>query len=303
MKRIYITGIAGLLGANLAYLLKDRYIVSGVDLNPVIINGVDCDVFDVTKIEKIKRILVQRKIDVLIHCIALVNVDECEKNPETAEKINAILTKDISSVCQELKIKMIYISSDAVFDGEKAELYTEEDIPGPISVYGKTKLEGEKYVLEVKENLVIRTNMYGYNYCDKYSFGEWLLNSLQNNITLNMVEDIYFSPMLVNELVENIRLCIEKDICNLYHICSTGSISKYDFANEFRRVFQIDGTINRVKMKDIAFMAPRTHNMGLSNNKFKSDYGVEISTPAQSIQDFKKLYLIGYRKNLISGKL
>jgi dTDP-4-dehydrorhamnose reductase len=302
MKKIYITGIAGLLGANLAFLLRDLYVISGVDINSVNIKNVDCDVFDVTDIEILKKTLTERKIDVLIHCVALVNVDDCEKNPETAQKINATLTKDIASVCKELNIKMIYISSDAVFDGEKDGLYTEDDMPEPISVYGKTKLDGEKFVLENNNNLVIRTNMYGFNYCNKSSFGEWLLNSLQNNITLNMVEDIYFSPILVNELAENIHLCIEKDICGLYHICSTGAISKYDFADIFRKVFQIEGVINKVKMKDIAFMAPRTHNMGLSNEKFKALLNVEISTPAEGIEKFKEKYMNEYHAALISGE-
>lgn len=302
MKRVYITGLAGLLGSNLAYLLRDRYVISGVDINPIKMKNVDCDVFDATDITTLKKTLIKREIDVLIHCVAVVNVDDCEKNPQKAEKINAVLTKEIASVCKALDIKMIYISSDAVFDGEKGGLYSEDDIPAPISVYGKTKLEGEQYVLEVKENLVIRTNMYGFNYCDKLSFSEWLLNALQNNIPLNMVEDICFSPILVNELAENIHLCIENNICGLYHICSTGSISKYDFADIFSRVFQITGVINKVKMKDIAFMAPRTHNMGLSNEKFKNLFSIEISTPAEGIEKFKEIYLNDYRAALISGE-
>lgn len=302
MKNIFITGIAGLLGANLAYILRDLHAISGVDLTPVQIKNVSCDVFDVTDIATLKKTLIEREIDVLIHCVAVVNVDDCEKYPEKAEKINAALTKDIASVCKTLGIKMIYISSDAVFDGEKDGLYTEEDVPEPISVYGKTKLAGERFVLEEQENLVIRTNMYGFNYCDKLSFGEWLLNSFQNNVTLNMVEDICFSPILVNELAEDVHLCIDKDVCGLYHICSTGSISKYDFAVTFGKVFQISGIINKVKMKDIAFLAPRTHNMGLSNEKFKALLQVEISTPEEGIMKFRQTYLNDYRAALVSGE-
>lgn len=301
MKSVFITGIAGMLGSNLAYLLRERYRVLGVDLHPITIDHVMGSIFSVLDTEQLRKYLIQNQIDTVIHCAALVDVDGCEANPEYAEKINYRLTEDIAILCESLHIKLIFISSDAVFDGKADYLYRETDTPNPISVYGKTKLKAEEAVLSRKDNLVVRTNIYGFNYRDKLSFGEWILNSLQNNIPLNMFYDLYFSPILVNELSELLERCMEKGLCGLYHACSTGSISKYDIAVAIKKEFESTGTINRVSMKDYNFKAPRTQNMGLCNDKLSNDLAVHIRTPLEGVAQFKLLYDSGYPNALRNG--
>lgn len=292
MKSVFITGIAGMLGSNLAYLLRDNYHVSGVDLHEVTMPKVTCHVFSALDGEKLKECLIEDKVDVLIHCAALVNMDECEENPEYADLINYKLSKNLAKLSDELGIKMIFISTDAVFDGrvKKEYLYRESDIPSPVSVYGKTKLMAEEAVLGYSRNLVARTNIYGFNYRDKNSFGEWILNSLLSGIELNMFYDIYFSPLLVNELAVILDSCIKQDLAGLYHICSTGSISKYDIAYAIMEEFKLYGSVNRVSMENYHFKAPRTKNMGLCNDKISKELGVSISTPLEGVKEFKRLY-------------
>lgn len=301
MKSIFITGIAGMLGSNLAYLLKDAYHISGVDLNKVQIRGVDSQLFSAFDLEKIRELFLQYKVDVLIHCAALVNVDECEEKPEYAQKVNCELTKNLAELCRELKVKMIFISTDAVFDGNKEGLYKETDLPGPISVYAATKLQAEQYVQQFSDNIVVRTNIYGFNYREKNSFGEWIISSLNNNDNLSMFYDIYFSPILVNELASILSLCIDRNLCGLYHICSTGSISKYEIAIAIMEEFKLSGAIFQASMEDHEFRAPRTKNMGLSNEKISKELGIHISTPLEGVKEFKRLYDRRYHEQLKKG--
>lgn len=301
MRSIFITGIAGMLGSNLAYLLRNDYQVYGVDLHEIKLREVKNFVFSALDIVKIKEVLINNQVDILIHCAALVNVDECEVNPDYARSINYSLTEALTAICGELKIKLVFISTDAVFDGTKEGLYTEADTPNPVSVYAKTKLEAEKAVLSEGRNMVVRTNIYGFNYREKNSFGEWILTSLISNIELNMFYDIFFSPVLVNELASVLASCLKKDIAGLYHICSTGSISKYDIAVAIMEEFGIYGSINKVSMENYRFRAPRTRNMGLSNQKLCRELGLYISTPREGVKEFKRLYDAKYYEDLRSG--
>jgi dTDP-4-dehydrorhamnose reductase len=302
MKSVYITGIAGMLGSNLAYLLRDRYRVFGVDLHPITIYHVTESIFSVMDTGQLRQDLILNQVDTVIHCAALVDVDGCEANPEYAEQINYILTRDITNICESLHIKLIFISTDAVFDGKADYLYRETDTPNPVSVYGKTKLKAEEAVLAGKDNLVVRTNIYGFNYRDKFSFGEWILNSLQNNMPLSMFYDLYFSPLMVNELAELLDQCMEKELCGLYHACSTGSISKYDIAKAISKEFEIAGTIHHISMKDYNFKAPRTQNMGLCNDRLSNDLAIHIRTPLEGVAQFKQLYDTGYPEALRKGQ-
>lgn len=298
MKRIYITGIAGLLGSNLAYELSGKYVVCGGDLFAVNMPGVETEAYDMLDYNKLHDKILKTKPDIVIHTVASVNMDGCEERPEYAEKLNTDLTREIAQVCRNNHIKVIYISTDAVFDGTVTSLYDETDATNPINVYGKTKLMGEKYILD-NNNLVLRTNIYGYNTQNKNSFGEWVLYSLISDNTLEMFDDIRFSPILVNELAYIIDLAIQKDISGLYHACGTGGISKYDFGCQIKDVFKLStGSILRSRSSDHEFKAQRSPNMAMSNEKLKETLGISIRTSIESINYFKELYDNGYPKKL-----
>jgi len=302
MSSILITGIAGMLGSNLAYLLRHKHTICGVDRNHVHIEGTHTVKDSVLNIALLSRLIEEHHVDTLIHCAAIVNVDACEIHPDYAEIINVIMTDNIAWLCKEKHVKLIYISSDAVYSGEKEGLNTEDDTPAPISIYGKTKLAAEKLVLARPGNLALRTNMYGFNYREKLSFGEWLLKSLTEEAELNMFYDILFSPLLVNHLVDVIDLCIEKDLTGLYNAGCTGAISKYDLGVAFSKTFDLPNETKRGSMKDHQFKAPRTKNMSLDNTRLKQALGIDLPTPLEEVQDFRTLYEQGYGEKLKSGK-
>ncbi|MDD5936751.1 MAG: SDR family oxidoreductase [Clostridiales bacterium] len=299
MKKIYITGLAGMLGSNLAFLLRDEYLVYGVDLIKVKMPEVEAYVYDILDEDNVREQLLRIKPDVLIHTVAAVNVDLCEKQKDFAKQLNERSTDIVAKVCHEIGTKVIYISTDAVFDPVHPRLSQESDEVNPKNEYAKTKLAGEKYVLQYPENLVLRTNIYGFNVQNKNSFGEWVLSSLLKGETLKMFDDIYFSPILVNDLAMVIKQCIQNDLCGLYHACGTGAVNKYEFGIMLKEEFQITtGAIVRTSSDTFSFQAPRSKYMGMSNEKLKNALGIKIRTPKESIAYFKELYDCNYQKVL-----
>lgn len=289
--KLYITGIAGLLGNNIVKQLVNRCEITGVDILDLKIPNVSYEKFSLYETERLKKHIEEVRPDAVIHTAAAVNVDECEENPEWAYKLNQEVTKDIADICASLGIKMVYISTDAVFDGESEKLYVETDEVNPLNVYAKTKLGGEKYVLAQQGSLVLRTNIYGQNIQDKKSFGEWIVSALEEGKTLNMFEDIDFSPILVNDLAEVIYEALREGLSGLYHVCATGCISKYDFGVKLQEVFGLNkGNIQRSNSESMHFKAKRSKHMGMSNRKICEALGIQIRTPEESILEFKHLY-------------
>ncbi len=288
--RIYITGIAGMLGYGIYRTLKDRAEILGIDIVDIEIPGISYSKISLYDMEDIEENIIQTKPDILIHTAALINVEECEENPEEAKRLNTQVTAALADLCARHKIKMVYISTDAVFDGKEARLYSEEDVVNPPNVYGQTKLDGEAAALKYPENLVLRTNIYGINIQKKQSFGEWIYHSLKEDQTLHLFTDIDFSPILVNELAELIYQSCQKNLCGLYHACGTGCITKYEFGVKLKEVFQIEtGTIVRATSEIAHFKARRSKHMGMSNVKLCNALQVDIRTPEESIEKFYDL--------------
>ena len=289
--KIYVTGIAGMLGYGIYNRLKEKAEITGVDLWDIEIPGLSYEKISLLDTEEIEHDIAEKKPDILIHTAALVNVDECEENPEDARKLNTEVSGKLADICNRYGIKMVYISTDAVFDGEDPRLYTEEDRVNPVNVYGRTKLDGEAAVLKYPQNLVFRTNIYGINIQKKQSFGEWIYTSLKDNKTLNMFTDIDFSPIEVEELAELIYKACQKGLLGLYHACGTGSITKYEFAVTMKKFFQIEtGTIREATSDTARLKAKRSKHMGMSNRKLRDELQVKISTPEESILRFRQLW-------------
>lgn len=295
--KLFITGIAGLLGGNIAYLLSGCHHIEGIDRNQIDIPSVHIHKIDLRNFEKLAEIIKISKPDAVIHCAAATNVDWCEENSDEAFVLNTVITKELATICNYYNIQLVFISSDAVFDGFSEDLYTETDPVNPLNIYGKTKVLAENEVLKYPNNMVIRTNIYGYNMRQKLSIGEWILKSLKNDETLTLFRDVYFSPILVNDLAFIIEKMIEKKVHGLFHVCGTGSISKYEFGKNLQKIFEIPtGEIIMGSVEDFAFKACRSKHMGMSNEKVRKCLNISIRSPFESLQEFKRLYDSEYEK-------
>ena len=301
MKNILVTGVAGMLGSNIAYLLRDKYNIIGIDTNHFFMMGVEFFNSSAIDVEKVAEIMEKCEVDAVVHCAALVNVDACEENPGYANAVNFSMAKNLNYLCKVYHSQFIFISTDAVYSGNKEGLNTEMDEPAPVSVYGKTKLKAENAVLQNENALVLRTNMYGFNYRDKTSFGEWVVQELRKEKTLNMFYDVQFSPLLVNELVDIIDLCIERKLSGLYNVGCRTPISKYDLGCMLQSEFGLPGTIRKASIHDFNFTAPRTENMGLDCTKLQNVLGITLPSPIDDVKKFKQLFVEGYSKHLKGG--
>ncbi len=231
----------------------------------------------------------------------MVNVDLCEQNPIEAESINVKATNALRIICHKHNVKFVFISSDAVYDGRYVELSKETDKVLPINAYAKTKLIAEENSLESKDSLIIRTNMYGFNYRDKKSFSEWVVNSLAEEKELSMFNDVYCSPILVNNLVKIIELSIIENLKGVYNIGSRNRIDKYTLGVLIKNLFGLKGEIKSISVNEFDFVAERTRNMGLDCSKIENDLGIKLNTVQEDLIEYKYLYDNNYPEKLKLG--
>jgi dTDP-4-dehydrorhamnose reductase len=292
--RILITGASGLLGLNICLSKKSDFDVIGI-ANQTHFYSLPFPVFnlDLTLDGSIPKALDQTFPDLVINCAAMANVDECEAFPEKAARINAEIPGVIAKECVHRSIPLIHISTDAVFDGVEGN-YCESDIPNPISVYSRTKYQGELNVLDAfPEALVARVNFFGFSVSGKRSLAEFFLNNLIAGEKVSGFTDIFFSPMYVNDLIEILLEISRKKFSGIYHIVSRDTLSKYAFGLLISKKFALDGNlINPISHLQSDLVAKRSPNLKLDINKLLSA-GIDIPNVELAVDHFYTDYQSG----------
>ena len=179
--------------------------------------------------------------DAIIHTAAIANVDACEIRSETARLLNAEIPGRLAELCAKRGVRLIHISTDAVFDGTKDSVYTEEDAPNPLSIYARTKLDGETAVLSVNADAVVaRVNFFGWSLSGKRSLSEYFVNHLSSGKECDGFTDVCFCPLFVGDLADTLVRMLEKDLSGLYHVVGSEAMTKYDFGVKIARQFGFD---------------------------------------------------------------
>lgn len=274
-KRVLITGISGLLGSNVAHCLKDRYDILGLYHNrSVLITGVETRSADLRYSMHTRSIVQQFNPDVVIHCAAVANVDACEQFPELARDINVQGTANLVSILEGTHAKIIYVSTDLVYDGIKG-LFKETDSTGPRNQYARTKLEGEQCVLSRPNSVVLRTNFFGWNLFEKRSLAQWVIEELNAGHSVKGFTDAIFSSIYTFDLAELIHAVIVKDIAGIYNCASSTFMSKYDFLVDVAQQAGFDPSlIKPVSILDGSLKAMRSKNLSMDVSKITKDLGV-----------------------------
>jgi dTDP-4-dehydrorhamnose reductase len=290
--RIGVTGASGMLGTALvAHLSKLHKVFATSRSKGVEGKGIEWDCFDLTDIKLLNKWLDNVKPNLIIHCAAIVNVDLCEENFDLATKLHVETTKVMSNYLNRNNGRLIYISTDSVFDGKKHGSYSESDRVNPLNVYAKTKLMGERFVQLMTNGLVLRTNIIGWTQENSASFTEWMLKGLTDNAPLNLFYDVNFSPLNVYDLSLIIEKIINNPIFGLYHCASSDSISKYDFGKKMAKIFKLpDSNINRVSIDDMEFKASRPKNMALNIKKISAVLEYDFPSAIDAIKLMKHQY-------------
>lgn len=290
--RIGVTGASGMLGSALIAHLSKHYKVFATSRKHGIENkSINWDCFDLTNLALLHKWLDKVKPDVVIHCAAIVNIDSCEENSNLAIQLHYKTTKMMADYLSHNNGRLIYISTDSLFDGEKQSAYRESDLTAPLNVYARTKLMGEEPVKLMKHGLVLRTNIVGWTQDGKASFFEWMLKSLINNEPLNLFYDVVFSPLSVYDLSFIVEKIINKPMFGLYHCAGSDSISKYDFGKKMAEIFCLsDLNTNRVSVDSVSFKAKRPKNMALNIEKIKTELEYDFPSAEDTIKLMKYQY-------------
>ena len=302
MANMIITGATGLLGSNLAVHFREAYNVFGTyNSHPCPIPDVKAIRMDASSKDSIQNSISSVRPDYVVHCAAETRVDFCEENTVYALAINTAGTKTLSKICQKFGAKLIYISTDSVYEGS-GNNYTEADIPNPVNVYGKSKLYGEIAVKKHAYNhLIFRTNIYGWNLRPKPSLSEWILEQARNGSEkIPGFTDIVFSPIIVNDLANIIDQSIKQDLCGTYNAGAMDSCSKYDFARMICSVFGLPTELVRKATSDEKeFTARRPRNTSLDVSRLSQAIGADfVPSVHEGVIRFYELWKNGYAHSL-----
>ena len=263
--KILITGAFGQLGNSLKNFLSinDEVFRTGLNI-PTGGKGLQLNIVD--KI-MLKDIISSISPDVIINLAALTDVDFCESNPEIAKEIN---TNGVQNLVDVFSGKIIHLSTDYVFDGLKGP-YKEEDQINPISVYGKTKYDAEKIVLDKNNNLVLRANvLYDMLGNSNASFLNWVVYNLKNKNSIQVVNDQFNNPTWTESIAEILVNCLNKNMSGLYHWGDQDYLSRYDFAIKIAEFFNLKSDlIKKISTSQLRQVAPRPLNGGLDQSKLK----------------------------------
>ena len=222
-KRVMVTGCKGQLGYDVVRELNDKGIYNVLVL--------DIDDLDITDRDAVRKTMLEYRPDCVIHCAAYTAVDKAEENVQLAININENGTKNIADMCKELDATLVYISTDYVFDGKKKEYdtYTPADEPNPLSIYGKTKYQGELYALENQKTFVLRTAwVFGIN---GNNFVKTMLNLSEKYSEIKVVDDQIGSPTYTVDLAKVIVDMIDTNRYGIYHVTNEGFCSWAEFAD------------------------------------------------------------------------
>ena len=252
--RVLVTGANGMLGQDLCPILED---------NGYEVIEASHSVLDVTLEENIVKYFEETMPDLVIHCAAYTNVDGAETEYEKAYLINSKGTENIAKASEKFGAVLVYISTDYVFDGQKGAPYNPEDKPNPINNYGLTKLKGEEAVKQFcSKYYIIRTSwLYGHH---GKNFVETML-SLKDNNEIKVVDDQIGCPTWTVELAEAIVKIIHRPY-GIYHACSGGETSWYEFAKEIFKLQDLEVNLLPCKTEDYPRPAKRPKYSAMDNS-------------------------------------
>jgi len=298
--KLFIAGISGLLGLNLALEARERFSVSGCYFNsPVSMEDIQTSRLDVTRLQAVKTILSEIRPDVIVNTVALTNVDQCESDPGLAHKLNVKAAEHLATVASMLGSRLVHISTDQLFDGA-SPWKTEADPPAPINNYARTKWLAEQAVLKACDNaLIVRTNFFGWGTSIRASFSDWILQALEQQRKLTMFSDVFFTPILMNQLIDVITQLISIKSGGIFHVAGGERLSKYAFAVQMAEVFGYPThSILATSVQDFPFKAARPVDMSLSSNKTEQYLGTQMPIVAEGLERLHSLQRDGWQQGL-----
>ncbi len=246
-EKLLVIGASGLLGSKIMEQARGRYDVRGA-YNPEV-DGTTLwklESVDIGSKDDVARLFDKTRPDTVILTAAMTNVDACEKNPTLANRINAAAPGLVARACKKATASLVHVSTDYVFDGMKSRKYLETDVQRPISVYGASKLAGERSVLStLPEAAVVRPAvLYGWNPIpEKMNFVTWVLKKLRNNEPVKLFEDQVVSPTLADDLAGVLLELTDKQASGVWHASGPDCLDRPSCGRMIAEVFGLDESL------------------------------------------------------------
>ena len=276
--RILVTGSNGQLGSEMValQLQETHHQWFNLDINEL----------DITDKNAVEQFVVNNKIDGIINCAAYTNVDKAEEDVALCYKVNRDAPQYLAQAIEKVGGFIIHISTDYVFDGTNNIPYTEQDKPNPVTIYGKSKIEGEQYVCEsCKQHIIIRTawvySSYGKN------FVKTMIKLGKEKPNLGVIFDQVGSPTYARDLAKTIITIVNQGIIpGIYNFSNEGVISWYDFTKNIHQLANITSCkVAPIHTADYPTLAQRPHFSVLDKTKIKNTYNIEIPYWRDSLEE------------------
>ncbi|TAK90633.1 MAG: SDR family oxidoreductase [Burkholderiaceae bacterium] len=303
MKRILITGGSGLLALNWACAVRDHWdVVLGTHQLSARLPGTTSHRLDLEDPQRFGEHLDQLLPDLVVHTAGLTSVDECEKDPERAHQVNAVIARNVAMATARRNIRLIHISTDHLFAGDHG-FYREDEAPQPLNEYGRTKALAESWVQAAHADaLTVRTNFFGWGHRQRQSFSDWLIVNLREGKTLSLFDDVYFTPILADALALAAHELIDKDVSGVVNLTGDERLSKYEFALQLAKEFSLPAELIRPnQLAHAHLLAKRPLDMSLDNSRAREILGRGLGTVPQFLSGLHVQEAAGRRTQLLES--
>ena len=290
--RILVTGASGMLGATMVKILSRKFIVFGTGNSDY--ESIECEymTFDLSN-DNYKELINWSNPDIIIHSGAITNGNYCKQNPLEAFNINGLSVKKLMDASDD-RVKIIYISTDAVFPSE-IHMAKEINPVFPENIYGKSKELGEFFLTTSNRTYtIVRTTIIGLNENNKKSgFVEWIINSSIKNESIDLFGDVLFNPISIWDLSNELSYLIEKDkICSeILHIAGSSFCTKYDFGVSILKELGLSEVlVNKGSIMEFPDRAKRCADQSLDSRFYQQKYKRSLPNLRQTVNTIKKYY-------------
>lgn len=275
-KRILIVGSNGMLGQSVVALFRfnDKYellLASFEDKS--FYDDLPYTQLDIGNKKDVKKLILNFYPDYVINLAAYTNVDKCETEKELCWNTNVNALEYLAKYCVPTNSQLIHISSDYVFDGEDGP-YSEQDLPNPISYYGRSKLAGENIIKRFNiPTTIIRTNvLFGATKYGRPDFVKWVVDSLESKKEIRIVTDQINNPTFIDDLSFVIKKVCDKSKTGLYHVGGSELLDRFAFTKKITEYFNLDfSLVKPILTKELNQPAPRPLKSGLINLKAETE--------------------------------
>ncbi len=290
MRRVAVIGATGLLGQYIAKEgMRRGYEVLGTfKSNSSSSPQFQAQHLDITDPGEVSELLTNFAPDSVILASALTSVDYCEMHPTDSWNVNVEGTLNVAVACKKLKAKLLYVSTDYVFNGEKGEPYFEFENPDPANVYARTKLEGERLTMDAShENIVARVSvLYGWNRLSrKQNFVTWVLDSLRSGKEIKLLTDQFVSPTYAPQCASVLFTILERKGMGIYHTSGPDCLNRYQIGMKAAEVFGLNqGLIKKATEKEVSLPARRPPCSCLSTSKLEGEFNIHTAPLAEGLE-------------------